>query len=206
MCCTACGRTTAHATRRRDRDAVPPPVPAEAPRGAHYARGVPVVTTTTTPTGGEASVELDRPPGELWPMVADPTLLGRYSDENNGGKWLGGARAAALGARFRGYNRRGMARWWTDCEITEFIPEQVIAFRVQSPPGAIHTTWAFRLETTGDGARLTHSWSAPKPFTTGRRGFFRLAFGTRDRAGDLTRNAATTLGRLAAEATGTAPA
>src|SRR4051794_19014049 len=66
----------------------------------------------------QVSIDIDAPPEVVYDFVADLTRMGELSPEATGGKWLGDATSAAVGARFRGWNKRGPLRWSTTCVIT----------------------------------------------------------------------------------------
>ena len=101
-------------------------------------------------------------PTDVWALVSDPTRYGDWSPENTGAKWSGDATGPALGAKFRGSNRNGWARWTTVRTVTEYEPERVFSFR--SWLGIPIATWSYRLEPIDvDGA--THTKLA-EHFTT----------------------------------------
>ena len=52
----------------------------------------------------------DAPIESVWRVIADVTRTGEWSHECLHVDWLGGATAAAPGARFRGRNRLGWLR------------------------------------------------------------------------------------------------
>jgi hypothetical protein len=57
------------------------------------------------------------------------------------------------GGRTVNFNRRGLLFWPTTCRITEFIPEQKLAFRVNEN----HTVWSYELQPTEAGTRLVET-------------------------------------------------
>ena len=60
-------------------------------------------------------------------MVSDVTRMGEWSPETIRCTWIDGATGPAVGARFKGTNRRGIFRWSTK-------PEIVVADRGASSP------------------------------------------------------------------------
>lgn len=107
----------------------------------------------------EATVEVAVAPQAVWRMVSDLTRVGDWSPENRGGKWLGGANAAAVGARFKGSNRRGLAVWSTVSTIVRLEPERAIAWEVRAPWGGPPLSrWTYELESTASGTRVTERW------------------------------------------------
>lgn len=61
---------------------------------------------------GGATVRMDADPERVWDRVSDITRMGEWSPERERAEWLEGT-GAAVGACFRGYNRRGKVRWST---------------------------------------------------------------------------------------------
>jgi len=77
----------------------------------------------------EASVTIAAAPERVWALVTDITAMGKWSPGSTGGKWIMGASGPALGARFVGFNRRGLARWVTTCKVIECEESSRFAFR-----------------------------------------------------------------------------
>ena len=100
---------------------------------------------------GETSLVIDAPADRLYDLVSDVTRMGEWSPENTGGKWLKGATRAAPGARFRGSNKRGFARWTTSCEVVSADRGKRFAFDVLIL-GRHYTRWAYDFEPTADGS------------------------------------------------------
>jgi hypothetical protein len=72
-----------------------------------------------TATQGQATIQIDAAAAEVvYDVVADVTSMGERSPECYRCAWLDGATGAEVGARFRGYNRRGLLRWTTTCTVT----------------------------------------------------------------------------------------
>jgi uncharacterized protein YndB with AHSA1/START domain len=99
----------------------------------------------------EVSLHIAAPAEALYDLVGDITQMGRWSPENTGGRWLGGAAGPAVGARFRGSNRRGIARWWTHCTVTKADRPSAFEFRVAESA----MVWGYRFEPEGDGTLVT---------------------------------------------------
>lgn len=151
---------------------------------------------------GQAQVTVWADPDQLWAMVTDITRMGEWSPEAKGAEWLDGASGPAVGARFKGHNRRGRTKWSTTCEVIEAEPGRVFAFAVGGAAKP-ETVWRYRFTPTDGGVELTESFELVK-----RLGFFsrlvtRLTIGVRDRRADLEEGARSTLAaiKLAAEAT-----
>lgn len=86
-----------------------------------------------------ASVRIEASAEDLYDLVTDVAGMGRFSTECIGGDWLDGATGPAIGARFRGRNRRGWVRWSTVNRVV-----------------AAERGVEFAFETDGSGARWTY--------------------------------------------------
>jgi hypothetical protein len=148
--------------------------------------------------GGVADVEVSEvvaaTPDVVYAMVSDVTRMGSWSPETTSCRWLGGATGPAVGAAFRGTNKRGPLLWQTTCTVTAADPGRRFAFDVAFGPAPI-ASWAYDLEPLGaGGTRVTESW------TDRRHGSMRLAsvpvMGIRDRAGHNRRGMQATLAAL----------
>ena len=102
----------------------------------------------------EAMIEVDAPPERLWQMVADVTRMGEWSPVCRRCEWVEGSVAPAVGARFVGDNRQGIARWSRVCEVTVCDPGREFAFRTFFK-GAEATRWRYDFEPTSSGTRVT---------------------------------------------------
>lgn len=92
-------------------------------------------------------------PERIYDIVSDVTQMGRLSPECTGGKWLGGATGPAVGARFKGMNKRGWFRWSTTNEVVTAEPGREFSFETQQSG----TRWSYRMEPDGDGTLVTES-------------------------------------------------
>ena len=148
------------------------------------------------PEGGQASIVIGAPPEALWALVTDVTRTGEWSPENTGAVWLDGATGPAVGARFKGSNRRGRTKWATTCQVTVADPGREFVFvtgRAQKP----ETRWRFILQPEGDGAtRVTESFELVKPLGAVSNFVTRLTTGVRDRRADLEANVRSSLARI----------
>lgn len=117
---------------------------------------------TATPPAAPATVrrstEVAAPPERVWALVSDLPRMGELSPENVGGRWVRGATGPAIGARFRGANRRGARRWSTSVRVTRCEPPRSFAFDVTSN-GLRVASWAYEVEPTAAGCRLTETWT-----------------------------------------------
>lgn len=106
------------------------------------------------------SVHVDATPEEVYDLVADLPRMGQWSPECTSVAWRGGATAATVGARFRGWNRRGPIRWFTDCEVVEAERGKALAFDVRGL-GREVARWAYRFEPdpANGGCTVTEEWT-----------------------------------------------
>lgn len=103
------------------------------------------------------STDIAASPDAVWALVSDLPAMGRFSPENTGGTWRGGATGPALGARFTGANKRGVRRWRTSVVVSRCEPGRAFAFDV-SWLGLKVARWSYEVEPTPAGCRLTESW------------------------------------------------
>lgn len=107
----------------------------------------------------KVELRIAAPPERVYDLVADVTRMGRFSPECTGGRWLGGATGPAVGARFRGSNRRGLVRWWTTCEITKAERGRALEWQVRESG----MRWGYRFEPDGGGTLVTEYREATRP-------------------------------------------
>jgi uncharacterized protein YndB with AHSA1/START domain len=106
------------------------------------------------------SVHVDAPAETVYDLVADLPRMGEWSPECTSVTWRHGATAAAPGARFRGWNRRGPIRWWTDATVVEAERGRALSFEVRGL-GQPVALWAYRFEPdpSGQGCTVTEEWT-----------------------------------------------
>lgn len=154
-------------------------------------------------TLGEASLHVDAPPEKLYEVVSDVTRMGEWSPECRKCEWLDGARGPAVGARFKGTNRRGVVRWSTKPRVVTAEEGREFAF-VTSHRGRENTRWSYRFEPDGDGTTVTESFE----MLVDMAWYFKLAdrvlMRVDDRKADLEASMTTTLQRLKAAVEGDA--
>ncbi len=113
-------------------------------------------------TDGEVEAYVDAPPEEVYRVVADVTTVGQRSSECYAARWLPGAEPGTVGARFRGWNRSGWARWSRTCEVLEADPGRSFVFRTLperfDPRRIDSTTWSYTLTPEGSGTRVRHAY------------------------------------------------
>lgn len=132
-------------------------------------------------------------PEAIYELISDITRTGEWSPENTGGRWLGGAGRAKVGARFVGSNHRGWRRWWTVCTVTEAEPGRRFTFEVAFAVVPI-SRWSYELSPSGSSTVVTETWTDRRPTW-----FARTAsplMGTGDLRAHQTENIRTTLTNL----------
>jgi Polyketide cyclase / dehydrase and lipid transport len=134
-------------------------------------------------------------PETVYDLVADITRMPTYSPENTAGEWLDGAVEAVVGARFKGSNQLGRAKWSTKPTVTVADRGREFAFKV---PGAAGAQWTYRFESTAGGTLVTESVTQTKRSPLPIRVIQRLN-GVTDRSANLLAAMVTTLERLAAD-------
>jgi len=148
-------------------------------------------------TRREVTIHVDAPPEAVYAVVSDVTRMGEWSPETVRCVWIDGAAGPAVGAKFKGSNKRGIARWSTKPVVVAAEPAREFAFVVDGL-----TKWSYRFEPDGSGTRLVESFEMledlPLKFRIADR-----AMGIKDRVADLEQGMTATLGRTkqAVEAT-----
>ena len=102
---------------------------------------------------------IDRPEAEVWAAISDITRMGEWSPECTAGRWLDGATAPAVGAKFEGDNvatfaGRTVKRWTTTAEVTASEPGTLFEFVAEGM-----TTWRYELLPSGAGTRVTETFT-----------------------------------------------
>lgn len=108
------------------------------------------------------SAEIAAPADRIWHLVADLPRMGEWSPENTGGRWLDGASGPAVGARFRGSNRKGLRRWSTTCTVTAAEVGKRFTFEVTYGPLTI-STWDYTFVADGDTTTVVEEWTDRRP-------------------------------------------
>jgi hypothetical protein len=115
----------------------------------------------------EASAE------DLYDLVTDVAGMGRFSTECIGGDWLDGATGPAIGARFRGRNRRGWVRWSTVNRVV--AAERGVEFAFETDGSGAR--WTYRFEPDGDATVVTETREMFKPRPRSAAIFAKLLLG-----------------------------
>ena len=106
---------------------------------------------------GKAETLVLAPPDRVYQLLSDVTRMGEWSPECYRCEWLDGVTAPSVGARFKGYNRRGWRRWAGPCRVTAVDMGRVFAFETL-PGGRAQTKWRYELEPAEGGTTLTESF------------------------------------------------
>ena len=132
---------------------------------------------------------------ELYDLVSDLPRMGEWSPENTGGRWVNGAEGPVVGARFKGSNRKGVAKWSTDVVVTVAEPGQRFSFDVTRGPLKI-ANWDYRFEQDGAMTAVIETWTDHRPRVVGTViGWF---IGVADRPARNRQTMEATLSKLAA--------
>jgi uncharacterized protein YndB with AHSA1/START domain len=108
---------------------------------------------------GQATIHIDAPPEKVYAVISDVTRMGEWSPETHKCEWLDGATGPAVGARFKGSNKRGILRWSTKPTVKVADPGKEFTFEVGSP-GKEDTRWSYKMTSSGGGTELTESFAA----------------------------------------------
>jgi uncharacterized protein YndB with AHSA1/START domain len=141
----------------------------------------------------EVSVHVDAPPEVVYAALSDISRMGEWSPETVHCEWLDGATGPAVGARFKGSNKRGIARWTTKPVVTAADPGREFAFAIEPD-----TLWTYRCEPDGTGTRLSESFEMLRDLQWYYAFAERWIMRVKDRRADLERGMTETIGRIKA--------
>jgi uncharacterized protein YndB with AHSA1/START domain len=99
------------------------------------------------------SIDIAAPPEKVWGLVTDITQMGRWSPECYRCEWLDGATGPAVGATFKGWNKRGLLRWTTVSTVTTADEPTRFQFDVDGSG----MRWAYQLDATPEGTTVTET-------------------------------------------------
>jgi uncharacterized protein YndB with AHSA1/START domain len=98
----------------------------------------------------QAQVYIDAPPAKVWALISDFRRMPQWSPQC---RWMRSFGPLRPGTRTLNLNRRNRLFWTTTSTVVEVIPEQKLAFRVNTN----RTIWCYELESEGQGTRLIES-------------------------------------------------
>ena len=108
---------------------------------------------------GEATIHIAAPPDRVWAMLADVTRMAEWSPECIRCQWLDGATGAAVGVRFRGWNRLPFVGTWTSTNtIVRCVPGAELAWVVGKDPLDPNTCWEYVLTPAGSGTEVVERY------------------------------------------------
>jgi uncharacterized protein YndB with AHSA1/START domain len=139
----------------------------------------------------EVSMHVDAAPETVYAVVSDVRRMGEWSPETIRCEWIEGATGPAVGARFKGTNKRGFATWSTKPTVVAADPGREFAFDVGAD-----TRWTYRFEPDDGGTRLSESFEMLRDLRWYYAFAERWMMRVKDRRGDLERGMTTTLGRI----------
>jgi len=150
-------------------------------------------------TQAEASIVIGAPPDAIYNLVADVTNMGRWSPECQRCEWIDGATGPEVGARFKGTNRRRLARWSTKPRVVVADPGREFAF-VTGHRGHDMTAWRYQFAsgvgTAADTTTVTESFEMLRDMPWYFRLADRVLMRVTDRRADLEANLIATLASL----------
>jgi Polyketide cyclase / dehydrase and lipid transport len=139
----------------------------------------------------EAQVHVDASPEVVYGVVSDVTRMGEWSPETIKCEWVNGATGPVVGARFKGTNKRGVAKWSTKPIVVVADPGREFAFDVGTD-----TRWKYRFDAEGAGTKLTESFEMLRDIRWYYAFAERWLMRVKDRRADLERGMAETLARI----------
>jgi uncharacterized protein YndB with AHSA1/START domain len=98
----------------------------------------------------QAQIDIDAPVDTVWALISDLSRMPEWSPQCRVMKLRGPLRP---GAHTFNLNRRKFTYWPTTCTITEVIPQQKLAFKVD----VNNTIWSYELQPTEKGTRVIES-------------------------------------------------
>ena len=144
------------------------------------------------------SVDVAAPAEVVWALVSDLTRMGEWSPETTKVEWTKGSTGPSVGATFRGYNKLGPRRWFTDGTIVVADPPRELAWDVAAVRLPV-ARWRYLIESTGElSCRVT------EVFEDRRGGIVKvlgnLVSGVKDRGDHNAKGMQATLDRIKAAA------
>lgn len=148
---------------------------------------------------GTATVHIDATPQQVYDLVTDVRRMGEWSPETYKAEWLDGATGPAVGARFRGTNRRGIFRWSTRPRVVVADAGREFTF-VTELRGKELTKWTYVFEPDGEGTKLTERFELLRDTSAAINFADKYLLRIEDRTADLVSGMQATLERIKAAA------
>lgn len=102
-----------------------------------------------------ASIEIEAPPEIVYALVTDVGRMGEWSPEATGASGVKGT--MQVGDSFRGHNKRGLIRWYTQCTVREAENGKRFVFDVDAGPMPV-SRWTYDFQPIPGGCRVTETW------------------------------------------------
>jgi uncharacterized protein YndB with AHSA1/START domain len=106
----------------------------------------------------QAQIDIKAPVSKVWSLISDLRRMPDWSPQCRMMRQLGPLRH---GTRTINFNRRNRMFWPTTCTVLEVIPDQKLAFRVNTN----NTIWSYELQPTPEGTRVIESRHAENGVT-----------------------------------------
>jgi carbon monoxide dehydrogenase subunit G len=111
-----------------------------------------------TPFGHTVSITVDRPPEDVWAIVADVSRIGELSPVCVSGAYDDPTVGAAAGSWFTGHNAIGDLTWDTRCRVDVAEPGREFTF-INCGTGDLELArWGYTFEPSGTATVVTESW------------------------------------------------
>ncbi|OSC39473.1 SRPBCC family protein [Mycobacterium decipiens] len=98
----------------------------------------------------QAQIDINAPAAKVWALISDLRRMPQWSPQC---RWMRPIGPLRQGTRTINLNRRNHLFWPTTCTVVEIVPEQKLAFRVDSN----RSIWSYELEPNAHGTRVTES-------------------------------------------------
>jgi uncharacterized protein YndB with AHSA1/START domain len=98
----------------------------------------------------QAHVDIDAPVSKIWALISDLRRMPQWSPQC---RWMQPFGPLRQGTHTLNFNRRNRLFWPTTCTVVEVIPEQKLAFRVNTN----RSIWSYELEPKGEATRVIES-------------------------------------------------
>lgn len=98
----------------------------------------------------QAQIDINAPVSRVWALLSNFRRMPQWSPQC---RWMQTLGPLRRGTRTLNLNRRNYLFWPTTCTVTEVIPDQKLAFRVNTNG----TIWSYELQPIPDGTRVIES-------------------------------------------------
>jgi uncharacterized protein YndB with AHSA1/START domain len=98
----------------------------------------------------QTQIDINAPVSKVWALVSDFRRMPQWSPQC---RWMRPLGPLRHGTRTVNLNRRNYLIWATTSTVTELIPEQKLAFRVNTN----NTIWSYELQPIPEGTRVIES-------------------------------------------------